>query len=203
MPRLYREAPLNGIWEGTARLRQSEGGIMARYLCHDEPELLSFEADVLDSRPGAVRLSRSAFYPGRGGQLPDRGTLEWQGGKVDVAGLEERAGRVWHLLAEPIEVSGAVSCEVDRDFRFLMQQLSAYRQRAGVPGVRRRARHRRADGGRRHGADRFRPAGCRQSAPPRPGARDQRCHRVRCGSGRSTTRCVTTGGFSHRARRRR
>ena len=199
MPRLYREAPLNGIWEGTARLRQSEDGIMARYLCHDEPELLSFEADVLDSRPGAVRLSRSAFYPGRGGQLPDRGTLEWQGGKVDVAGFEEQAGRVWHLLAEPIEVSGAVSCEVDRDFRFLMQQLhtdlhivnalvfQAF-DGALVTGVQMAA-----DGTAR---DRFRPAGCRQSAPPRPGARDQRCHRVRCGSGRSRTRGVTTGGFA-------
>ena len=96
---------------------------MARYLCHDEPELLSFETDVLDSRPGAVRLSRSAFYPGGGGQLPDRGSLEWQGGTVAIAGFEDRAGQIWHLLAEPIEVSGAVRCRVDRDFRFLMQQL--------------------------------------------------------------------------------
>lgn len=96
---------------------------MARYLCHDEPELLAFEAEVLESRPGAVRLSRSAFYPGGGGQLPDRGLLEWHGGQIGISGFEERAGHVWHLLAEPVEVSGAVRCAVDREFRFLMQQL--------------------------------------------------------------------------------
>ena len=96
---------------------------MARYLCHDEPELFTFDAEVVDSRPGAVRLSRSAFYPGGGGQLPDQGTLEWQGGKIDITGFEERAGRVWHLLAESIEISGAVRCAVDRDFRLLMRQL--------------------------------------------------------------------------------
>ena len=96
---------------------------MTRYLCHDEPDLLTFEAEVLDSRPGAVRLSRSAFYPGGGGQLPDRGTLEWQHGRLDVVGFEERAGRLWHLLSEPVEISGTVRGGVDGDFRFLMQQL--------------------------------------------------------------------------------
>lgn len=96
---------------------------MTRYLCHDEPELFEFEAEVLDSRPGAVRISRSAFYPGGGGQLPDRGQLECQDGNVDIVGFDERGGLVWHLLAEPVEVVGAVRCEVDRDFRFLMQQL--------------------------------------------------------------------------------
>ena len=96
---------------------------MARYLCHDEPELFEFEANVLDSRPGAVCLSRSAFYPGGGGQLPDQGALEWSGGKVALSGFEEKGGRTWHLLAEPIEMSGTVRGDVDRDFRFLMQQL--------------------------------------------------------------------------------
>lgn len=96
---------------------------MSRYLCHDEPELLEFEAEVLESRVGAVRLSRSAFYPGGGGQLADRGRLEWQGGATAVTGFEERAGQLWHLLAEQTEVSGPVRCTVDRDFRFLMQQL--------------------------------------------------------------------------------
>lgn len=96
---------------------------MTRYLCHDEPELFEFEAEVLDSRPGAVRLSRSAFYPGGGGQLPDQGVIEWSGGKAAVVGLEEEGGRLWHLLAEPLELSGSVKGLVDPAFRFLMQQL--------------------------------------------------------------------------------
>lgn len=40
-----------------------------------------------------------------------------------VTGLETRAGQLWHLLTEPLEVSGAVEAAVDPAFRFLMQQL--------------------------------------------------------------------------------
>lgn len=96
---------------------------MARYLCHDEPDLREFEADVVDARPGRVLLSRSAFYPGGGGQLPDRGTIEWAGGVVAIAGFEEQGGRMWVVLAEPNELQGRVSAKVDREFRHLMEQL--------------------------------------------------------------------------------
>ena len=96
---------------------------MAAYLCHEQPELFTFDAEVVTSRPGAVVLSRSAFYPGGGGQPPDRGVLAWNGGEVAVTGLEAAGGRLWHLLAEPVELEGSVEGRVDRDFRFLMQQL--------------------------------------------------------------------------------
>ena len=82
---------------------------MAPYLCHDEPDLFEFEADVIDARPGVVLLSRSAFYPGGGGQLADRGAIESARGVVAVTGFEERDGLVWIALAEPVElqVTGA------------------------------------------------------------------------------------------------
>ncbi len=96
---------------------------MAAYLCHEAPDLLSFEAEVLDNRPGAVALSRSAFYPGGGGQPPDRGVIDWQHGEVVVTGLEQQGGRLWHLLSEAVTLSGTVEGRIDRDFRFLMQQL--------------------------------------------------------------------------------
>ncbi len=53
------------------RLATAADEAMARYLCHDQPDLLEFEAVVIDARPGAVVLDRSAFYPGGGGQPPD------------------------------------------------------------------------------------------------------------------------------------
>lgn len=96
---------------------------MPRYLCHDRPDLLSFETEVLDSRPGAVLLGRSAFYPGGGGQLADQGVIAWSRGRVAVTGFEERAGRLWHLLAEPLELAGAVQGEVDAGFRAVMCEL--------------------------------------------------------------------------------
>jgi misacylated tRNA(Ala) deacylase len=59
---------------------------MAGYLCHQDPELLQLETVVVDSRPGAVLLADQPFYPGGGGQLPDRGTLRWSGGELAVTG---------------------------------------------------------------------------------------------------------------------
>jgi misacylated tRNA(Ala) deacylase len=96
---------------------------MVRYLCHDQPDLFEFEATVLDAGPGAVVLDRSAFYPGGGGQLPDRGLLRWAGGEVVVARIEEREDRLWHVLADPVEIHGRVQGVVDAGFRRLMCEL--------------------------------------------------------------------------------
>ena len=45
----------------------------------DEPALFEFEAIVLEASPKGVVLDRSAFYPGGGGQPPDRGALVFEG----------------------------------------------------------------------------------------------------------------------------
>lgn len=57
---------------------------MNRLFCQDDPDTLLLSGTVVDTRPGAVRLSRHPFYPGGGGQLPDLGTVRWEGG-VDAA----------------------------------------------------------------------------------------------------------------------
>jgi misacylated tRNA(Ala) deacylase len=96
---------------------------MSRYYCHEYPEVLVLETQVIDARPGAVLLAQSPFHPGGGGQLADRGVLRWTGGEARVTGLETVDGRHWHLLAEPEEMSGAVETVVDADFRAMMEQL--------------------------------------------------------------------------------
>ncbi len=96
---------------------------MSRYFCHDHPEVLNVETRVIDARPGAVVLEQSPFHPGGGGQLTDRGVLRWSGGEARVTAIEPDAGRVWHVLAEPVEIAGAVEAVVDADFRAMMTQL--------------------------------------------------------------------------------
>jgi misacylated tRNA(Ala) deacylase len=96
---------------------------VSRFLCHEAPELLEFQAAVLDARPGAVALSRSAFYPGGGGQPADRGILRWNGGEVRVEGVDAEGDVLWHVLAEPVLVEGAVEGVVDGVFRHRMCQL--------------------------------------------------------------------------------
>lgn len=96
---------------------------MSRYFCHEHPDVLILETRVLDARPGAVVLEQSPFHPGGGGQLADRGLLRWNGGEMRVTGIEVAGGRHWHLLAEPVEVAGAVETQVDPVFRSMMAQL--------------------------------------------------------------------------------
>jgi misacylated tRNA(Ala) deacylase len=96
---------------------------MARYLCQDYPDVLQLEAEVLDARPGAVLLARSPFYPGGGGQLPDRGTLTWSGGEAWVIGFEADERGLWHRLGVPAEVVGSVTLTVEPSFRALMCEL--------------------------------------------------------------------------------
>lgn len=96
---------------------------MARYFCHEFPETMTVETEVADARPGAVLLGRHPFYPGGGGQLPDRGVIRWQGGEVGVAGFESVGGRLWIRLAEPAEVAGTVEAAVDPVFRQMMREL--------------------------------------------------------------------------------
>lgn len=91
--------------------------------CHDNPETVSLETEVADARPGKVALAQSPFYPGGGGQLADRGTIAWQGGEAKVVGFEYTAGRLWHLLDGPVELTGAVEARVDPAFRLMMRQL--------------------------------------------------------------------------------
>ncbi len=96
---------------------------MSRYLCHEQPELLVFDTQVVDHRPGAVLLERTAFFPGGGGQLADRGVLRWDGGEAIVQGIEVDDDREWHVIGGGAEPRGAVQGAVDAEFRQLMCQL--------------------------------------------------------------------------------
>ena len=97
---------------------------MAIYLCHDEPDLAVHEATVIDARPGAIALSRSAFHPGGGGQVCDVGTIEWAGGTLAVRGIEVDGDVWWHLLDdESARVSGEVELRVDIEHRLRVASL--------------------------------------------------------------------------------
>ncbi len=96
---------------------------MSRYFCHEHPDVLLVETRVVDARAGAVLLEQSPFHPGGGGQLADRGVLRWSGGEVRVTGIEAAGDGYWHLIAEPVEMAGAVQVAVDAVFRSMMAQL--------------------------------------------------------------------------------
>ena len=91
---------------------------MAIYVCHAEPDLYVHGADVVDVRPGAVVLSRSAFHPGGGGQVGDIGHLEWDGGAAEVTHIEVDGDTWWHVLADAeARPTGSVEVTVDAEHR--------------------------------------------------------------------------------------
>ncbi len=97
---------------------------MARHYCLDNPDMFTLTTEVTETAPGRILLYESPFYPGGGGQLPDRGLLRWAGGESRIVGFEAQGGKLWHLLAEPVELPpGPVEAVVDPDFRQLMREL--------------------------------------------------------------------------------
>jgi misacylated tRNA(Ala) deacylase len=96
---------------------------MTVYLCHQFPDLHEHEAAVVDAAPSRVRLDRSALHPGGGGQVSDTGWVEHGGGGVAITGVETVDGVVWHVLAEPVALSGAVVVRVDAARRARVAQL--------------------------------------------------------------------------------
>jgi misacylated tRNA(Ala) deacylase len=96
---------------------------MSRYFYLEHPEVLHLEERVIEARPGAVLLERSPFFPGGGGQLADRGTLSWMGGRVEVTGLTPGERGIWHHFRGEEELHGTVHLEIDQAFRSLMCEL--------------------------------------------------------------------------------
>ena len=99
----------------------------------DSPELYStdayrrsFDAAVVevDRDAGRVALSRTAFYPGGGGQPHDLGVLRWDGGAAAVTKVKREGGRIWHWLdaAEVPGVGVEVAAELDWERRYLLMR---------------------------------------------------------------------------------
>jgi misacylated tRNA(Ala) deacylase len=96
-----------------------------------------FEATVaeVDRDSGRVRLDRTAFYPGGGGQPCDLGTIETPGGPVAVTGVRRDRGAIWHAVdtAEPPEVGTLVHGRLDWERRHaLMRTHTALHVLCGV-----------------------------------------------------------------------
>jgi misacylated tRNA(Ala) deacylase len=96
---------------------------MSRAFYHEHPDVLTVGTSVVSAAPGRVLLAASPFFPGGGGQLPDKGIVRWSGGEAVVTGFETSEGQTWALLAEPLEISGSVEAVVDPDFRGIMREL--------------------------------------------------------------------------------
>jgi len=91
---------------------------MTTRLYLDDPYLREFDAAVVASAEGWCALDRSAFFPGGGGQPPDRGTLEVAGEAIPVTEVrEDEAGRIWHRLGRDLPAGAAARGALDWPYR--------------------------------------------------------------------------------------
>jgi misacylated tRNA(Ala) deacylase len=89
----------------------------------------------VDADVGAVRLDRTVFYPGGGGQPADVGWLQGvSGGSWRVTGARKRDDEIWHSVEGDLPaVDTRVSAELDWERRYaLMRTHSALHVLCGV-----------------------------------------------------------------------
>jgi misacylated tRNA(Ala) deacylase len=96
-------------------------------LYHTDSYLSNFEAEVVAVDGHAVALNQTAFYPGGGGQMADRGTLLIDSHRLPLVRVNKQDDVVWHEV-EPGEVAWPpqpgtrVTGAVDWDFRYRMMR---------------------------------------------------------------------------------
>jgi misacylated tRNA(Ala) deacylase len=97
-----------------------------KLLYHEDSYLSQFDADVIAVEGRSVALSQTAFFPGGGGQMADRGALLIGGRRVALASVSKQGDVVWHTLAEDDgalpQPGGKVTGELDWPFRYHMMR---------------------------------------------------------------------------------
>jgi misacylated tRNA(Ala) deacylase len=96
---------------------------MTGAMYHQYPDTMELEATITNSRPGAVQLDRMLFFPGGGGQLPDRGKIVWAGVELDITGFASDESGLWHVFESDVKPEGPCILKVDQGFREMMCEL--------------------------------------------------------------------------------
>lgn len=83
----------------------------------------TFDASVVASAGGWCALDRTLFFPGGGGQPPDRGELEVAGERLAVADVREDEARViWHRVERDLAAGTPVRGAVDWPYRYALMR---------------------------------------------------------------------------------
>jgi len=85
--------------------------------------LRDFEAQVVEAEGNMLALDRTTFYPGGGGQPPDKGALIHLGVVKAVVEARKRDGVVWHtILGEPPKQGAKVLGHIDWQRRYALMR---------------------------------------------------------------------------------
>ncbi|HLX56902.1 MAG TPA: alanyl-tRNA editing protein [Ktedonobacteraceae bacterium] len=96
-----------------------------KLLYHENSFTFECSARVVAVEGDEIALDATVFYPGGGGQMPDRGIITWDnhGQEASVIALNKREDVVWHTLDRlPPPVGTEVVCTIDWEFRYQMMR---------------------------------------------------------------------------------
>jgi len=97
-----------------------------RYL-PDADDVTSFSASVTQATPEYIVLDGTHFYPQGGGQPPDHGTIEWDGGHAEVRDVRKDHGDVRHYVdaweGEPPAAGTTVEGRIDAQRRETLRRM--------------------------------------------------------------------------------
>jgi misacylated tRNA(Ala) deacylase len=107
---------------------------MTEELFLNDPYLREFDARVVKLAGREVILDRTAFYPGGGGQPPDKGTLSIGPVRANVVDARREGGEIVHVLDNPIpETVQELRGEIDWERRLAhMRHHTALHVLSGV-----------------------------------------------------------------------
>ncbi len=90
-----------------------------------DSSIREFEARVVAVEGNEVALDQTAFYPGGGGQPPDRGTLASHGTIWQVTAVRKNDRYVWHALegGDPPAIGAAVRGAIDWERRERLMRI--------------------------------------------------------------------------------
>jgi misacylated tRNA(Ala) deacylase len=89
----------------------------------DDAYLQAFDAEVAASEGGWCTLTRTAFFPGGGGQPPDRGALAAAGESLPVTSVrEDDARRIWHEVGRDLAPGTRVQGTLDWTYRHALMR---------------------------------------------------------------------------------
>ncbi len=99
---------------------------MTELLYQTDGYLREFEAVVtgIDGETNAVKLDRTAFFPGGGGQPHDHGFLEINYIRLPVVKVLKKGQDVWHQVeGNPPEQDSAVTGQIDWERRYQLMRV--------------------------------------------------------------------------------
>jgi len=96
-----------------------------KLLYHENSFTFECSASVVAVDGDEIALDATVFFPGGGGQMPDRGIVSWDNHQEwgTVIALNKRDDVVWHTLDRlPPAIGTEVVCSIDWDFRYRMMR---------------------------------------------------------------------------------